>query len=67
MGYKEAAAIGGAIVLLLTALLLSTAEAYAHTQDDVNLIADHILIFMSGTVVGVGVSRLVNALAKRGA
>ena len=65
MGYKEAAAIGGAIVLLLTALLLSTAEAYAHTQGDANLVADHILIFIGGTVVGVGVSRIVNALAKR--
>ena len=65
MGYKEAAAIGGAIVLLLTALLLSTAEAYAHTHGDVNVVADHLLIFISGTVVGVGVSKIVNALAKR--
>lgn len=68
MEYRTAAALGGVITLtLLCFVLYANAEGNtAHLNQEVtHQIMDHILMFFSGALVGVGVDRLIKKATSR--
>ena len=68
MEHRTIAALGGIITLtLLCIVLFANAEGNtAHLNQEVtHQIMDHILMFFSGALVGVGVDRLIRKATSR--
>jgi putative effector of murein hydrolase LrgA (UPF0299 family) len=68
MEHRTAAALGGIITLtLLFIVLYANAEGNsAHLNQEVtHQIMDHILMFFSGALVGVGLDRLIRKATSR--
>ena len=68
MEHRTAVALGGIITLtLLFIVLFANAEGNSEhlNQDVTHQIMDHILMFFSGALVGVGIDRLIRKATSR--